>query len=98
MFVITVAPQYLICHHGKAYPIKAIIVVRIKIVTPILHVSFRIKELFITDSSSYIMDIHHGGEGCWNTHSSAGQSAENQILACLHVQHNSAKLSVCLAC
>jgi hypothetical protein len=37
--VITVAPQNLICPHGRTYPIKAVAIVKIKIRTPIFHVS-----------------------------------------------------------
>ena len=36
---ITVAPQKLICPHGRTYPRKAVIIARIKIVTPLFHVS-----------------------------------------------------------
>lgn len=42
--VITVAPQKLIWPHGSTYPIKAVAMVRIKSVTPILHVSIIMKE------------------------------------------------------
>ena len=37
MFVITVAPQKLICPHGSTYPIKAVIMEIIKIVIPVFH-------------------------------------------------------------
>jgi len=40
IFVITVAPQNLICPQGSTYPIKAVAMVTIKIVTPIFQVSF----------------------------------------------------------
>jgi len=40
-FVITVAPQNLICPQGRTYPIKAVAIVTIKIITPIFHVSIR---------------------------------------------------------
>jgi len=33
-FVITVAPQKLICPQGKTYPIKAVAINKIKIITP----------------------------------------------------------------
>lgn len=42
--VITVAPQNLICPHGSKYPIKAVAIVRIKIVTPKFHVSVSLYE------------------------------------------------------
>jgi len=38
-FVITVAPQNLICPHGKTYPMKAVAIVAKKITTPMFHVS-----------------------------------------------------------
>jgi hypothetical protein len=41
-FVITVAPQNLICPQGRTYPIKAVAIVKIKISTPIFHVSFNV--------------------------------------------------------
>ena len=37
--VITVAPQNLICPHGSRYPMNAVAIDKIKIVTPIFHVS-----------------------------------------------------------
>lgn len=40
--VITVAPQNLICPHGRTYPIKAVVIVKIKIRTPIFHVSVNV--------------------------------------------------------
>jgi hypothetical protein len=40
--VITVAPQNLICPHGRTYPIKAVAIVKIKIRTPIFHVSVNV--------------------------------------------------------
>jgi hypothetical protein len=43
-FVITVAPQNLICPHGKTYPINAVAIVKIKRITPIFHVSVRRNE------------------------------------------------------
>jgi hypothetical protein len=36
--VITVAPQKLICPHGKTYPIKAVITSKRKIITPVAQV------------------------------------------------------------
>lgn len=39
MLVITVAPQNLICPHGRTYPIKAVAIVAINRITPIFHVS-----------------------------------------------------------
>lgn len=36
-FVITVAAQYLICPHGRTYPINAIIIVRKNITSPDAH-------------------------------------------------------------
>lgn len=41
-FVITVAPQNLICPHGRTYPIKAVAIVRTKSTIPIFHVSVRL--------------------------------------------------------
>jgi len=32
--VITVAPQKLICPHGKTYPVKAVAIINIKIMRP----------------------------------------------------------------
>ena len=43
--VITVAPQKLICPHGSRYPINAVAIVKIKIITPIFHVSVDLKDL-----------------------------------------------------
>lgn len=37
--VITVAPQNLICPHGSKYPINAVAIDKMNIVTPIFHVS-----------------------------------------------------------
>ena len=37
--VITVAPQNLICPHGRTYPIKAVAIVKINKITPRFHVS-----------------------------------------------------------
>jgi len=45
MFVITVAPQNLICPHGSTYPVKAAAIVRTNIITPTFHVSFSENEL-----------------------------------------------------
>jgi hypothetical protein len=44
-FVITVAPQNLICPHGRTYPIKAVAIVKINRITPMFHVILNIKEL-----------------------------------------------------
>jgi hypothetical protein len=44
-FVITVAPQNLICPQGSTYPINAVAIVTIKIITPIFHVSIILKDL-----------------------------------------------------
>lgn len=41
-FVITVAPQNLICPHGSTYPINAVAIVTMKIKTPIFHVSIKL--------------------------------------------------------
>lgn len=41
-FVITVAPQNLICPHGKTYPIKAAAIVRMNRMTPMFHVSMKL--------------------------------------------------------
>lgn len=38
-FVITEAPQNLICPHGRMYPINAVAIVRNRIITPMFHVS-----------------------------------------------------------
>jgi hypothetical protein len=40
-FVITVAPQNLICPHGRTYPINAVAIVAINKITPIFHVSIK---------------------------------------------------------
>jgi len=40
MFVMTVAPQKLICPHGSTYPMKAVIIEAIKIVIPVFHAFF----------------------------------------------------------
>lgn len=40
-FVITVAPQNLICPHGRTYPMKAVAMVRINRITPTFHTSIR---------------------------------------------------------
>lgn len=44
-FVITVAPQKDIWPQGKTYPRKAVAITKKKIVTPIIHVSFKLYEL-----------------------------------------------------
>jgi len=44
-FVITVAPQNLICPHGRTYPINAVAIVTMKIITPMFHVSFITNDL-----------------------------------------------------
>jgi len=36
-FVITVAPQYDIWPHGKTYPMKAVAIIRTKIIIPVYH-------------------------------------------------------------
>lgn len=38
-FVITVAPQNLICPHGRTYPTKAVAMVKNRRITPMFHVS-----------------------------------------------------------
>jgi hypothetical protein len=45
ILVITVAPQKLICPQGRTYPVKAVAITRINIITPIFHVSFMENEL-----------------------------------------------------
>lgn len=40
--VITVAPQNLICPHGRTYPMKAVAIVTMKINTPMFQVSIRV--------------------------------------------------------
>jgi len=40
-FVITVAPQNLICPQGNTYPIKAVAMVKINKITPTFHVSMK---------------------------------------------------------
>ena len=40
MFVMTVAPQKLICPHGSSYPMKAVIIETVKIVIPVFHTFF----------------------------------------------------------
>lgn len=40
--VITVAPQNDICPQGNTYPRKAVAITKKKIVTPIIHVSFKL--------------------------------------------------------
>jgi hypothetical protein len=39
--VITVAPQNLICPHGRTYPINAVAIARMNKITPRFHVSVR---------------------------------------------------------
>jgi len=43
-FVITVAPQNLICPHGSTYPINAVAIVKINRITPMFHVSLSLNE------------------------------------------------------
>jgi len=43
-FVITVAPQNLICPHGNTYPINAVAIVKINSTTPRFHVSINENE------------------------------------------------------
>jgi hypothetical protein len=43
-FVITVAPQNLICPHGNTYPMKAVAIVKINKMTPRFHVSVKWKD------------------------------------------------------
>ena len=43
--MITVAPQNLIWPHGSKYPIKAVAMEAMKIVTPRFHVSIMVNEL-----------------------------------------------------
>jgi len=40
-FVITVAPQNLICPQGKTYPKNAVAIVKINRITPVFHVSIK---------------------------------------------------------
>jgi hypothetical protein len=40
--VITVAPQNLICPHGRTYPINAVAIVNKNNKTPMFHVSMRL--------------------------------------------------------
>jgi hypothetical protein len=40
-FVITVAPQKLICPQGKTYPIKAVAIIKSKITVPKIHTKAR---------------------------------------------------------
>lgn len=42
--VITVAPQNLICPHGRTYPIKAVAIVRMNKIIPMFHVSVRLND------------------------------------------------------
>jgi hypothetical protein len=44
-FVITVAPQNLICPQGRTYPINAVAIVKINRITPIFQVSANSYEL-----------------------------------------------------
>ena len=39
------APQYDICPHGNTYPKKAVIIEIKKIITPVIHVILRMKDL-----------------------------------------------------
>jgi hypothetical protein len=41
-FVITVAPQNLICPQGSTYPINAVAIVKIKRITPMFQVSIKL--------------------------------------------------------
>jgi hypothetical protein len=43
-FVITVAPQNLICPHGRTYPMNAVAIVRKNKITPIFQVSINLYE------------------------------------------------------
>lgn len=43
-FVITVAPQNDICPQGKTYPINAVAINRNKIITPTIHVYFKLND------------------------------------------------------
>lgn len=43
-FVMTVAPQNLICPHGRTYPVNAVAIVKIYRITPRFHVSWRLNE------------------------------------------------------
>lgn len=45
ILVITVAPQKLICPHGRTYPVKAAAIVKINIRIPMIHVSIITNEL-----------------------------------------------------
>jgi hypothetical protein len=40
-FVITVAPQNLICPQGRTYPMNAVAIVRMNKITPTFHVSIK---------------------------------------------------------
>jgi hypothetical protein len=42
--VITVAPQNLICPHGRTYPVNAVAIVKINKITPKFHVSRRLND------------------------------------------------------
>jgi len=42
--VITVAPQNLICPHGRTYPMNAVAIVRINRITPMFQVSVNLNE------------------------------------------------------
>jgi hypothetical protein len=44
-FVITVAPQNLICPHGRTYPINAVAITKMNRIIPIFQVSARANEL-----------------------------------------------------
>jgi len=41
--VITVAPQKLICPHGKTYPINAVAIISKKITNPVYHKKGRVQ-------------------------------------------------------
>jgi len=43
-FVITVAPQYDICPHGRTYPRNAVAIDIMKIITPLNHVLLRLND------------------------------------------------------
>ena len=47
-FVITVAPQKLICPQGKTYPRKAVAIINSKITTPNIHSNSRVGLLFLS--------------------------------------------------
>ena len=53
-FVMTVAPQNDICPHGKTYPKKAVPISINKINTPMVHVSFIVKDEKISPRDMWI--------------------------------------------